>query len=182
MPCGNSARQLLFNGGDIACGAVVRLLQRSLAYVRGSGEVNMVAHMVEGQQAVEEHESSIGNLQVRFGERGDELGKSDLEIPDAAFMFFDRLLAFDHVRHQIHIIAAADVRKGSLKQAYDRAARDIAAIEKKLAGGIPARHRKKAKKSKAPSAKQTSRTILTREEYMNNIVKAKEYIAAGDIF
>jgi len=110
------------------------------------------------------------------------LAKSDLEIPDAAFMFFDRLLAFDHVRHQIHIIAAADVRKGSLKQAYDRAARDIAAIEKKLAGGIPARHRKKAKKSKVSSAKQTSRTILTREEYMNNIVKAKEYIAAGDIF
>ncbi len=108
------------------------------------------------------------------------LAKSDLEIPDAAFMFFDRLLAFDHVRHQIHIIAAADVRKGSLKQAYDRAARDIAAIEKKLAGGITVRHRKKAKKSKAPSAKP--RAILTREEYMNNIVKAKEYIAAGDIF
>ncbi|HTD21914.1 MAG TPA: anthranilate synthase component I [Terriglobales bacterium] len=110
------------------------------------------------------------------------LAKSDLKIPDAAFMFFDRLLAFDHVRHQIHIIAAADVRKGSLKQAYDRAAHDIAAIEKKLAAGIPAQHRKKAKKSKVPSAKQISRTILTREEYMNNIVKAKEYIAAGDIF
>src|SRR5260370_37685846 len=58
----------------------------------------------------------------------------------------------------------------------------MASIEKKLAAGIPARHRKKAKKSKVSSAKQTSRTILTREEYMNNIVKAKEYIAAGDIF
>src|SRR5260370_12942376 len=73
MPYGNSARQLLFNGGDIACGAVVSLLEGSLAHVRGSDDVNLGAHMVEGQQAVEEHESSIGNLQVRFGERGDGL-------------------------------------------------------------------------------------------------------------
>jgi len=105
--------------------------------------------------------------------------KSDLKVPNAAFMFFDRLLAFDHVRHQIHIMAAADVRKGSLKQAYDRAAKDIAAIEKKLAAGISARHRKKSKPS---TAKLNTRTMLTREEFLSNVLRAKEYIAAGDIF
>src|SRR5438093_10277888 len=30
--------------------------------------------------------------------------KDDLELPDCMLMFFDRLLAFDHLRHQIHII------------------------------------------------------------------------------
>src|SRR4051794_2242056 len=35
--------------------------------------------------------------------------KDDLSLPDCRLMFFDRLLAFDHLRHQIHIIAAADV-------------------------------------------------------------------------
>src|SRR5260370_5538173 len=96
--------------------------------------------------------------------------KSDLKVPNAAFMFFDRLLAFDHVRHQIHIIAAADVRKGSLKQAYDRAARDIAAIEKKLADGKSAPHPETARKTKAPAGKRPSPTILTRGQQSNNIV------------
>ena len=34
-------------------------------------------------------------------------------LPDAELMFFDRLLAFDHLRHQIHIVAAADVSRES---------------------------------------------------------------------
>src|SRR5215471_4886037 len=56
---------------------------------------------------------------VRLLEPIPAVAKSDLKVPDAAFMFFDRLLAFDHVRHQIHIMAAADVRRGPLRQAYD---------------------------------------------------------------
>ncbi len=61
-------------------------------------------------------------------------------------MFFDRLLAFDHLRHQIHIVAAADVSRESPRRAYDRAVRDIAAIERKLAAGLrPAMWRKSAK-------------------------------------
>ncbi len=51
-------------------------------------------------------------------------------------MFFDRLLAFDHLRHQIHIIAAADVSRESPRAGYDRAVADIAAIEKNLAAGL----------------------------------------------
>src|SRR5882724_5937280 len=43
--------------------------------------------------------------------------KDDLDLPDCVLMFFDRLLAFDHVRHQIHILAAADVRAESARKA-----------------------------------------------------------------
>ena len=38
-----------------------------------------------------------------------EHAKDDFSLPDCVLMFFDRLLAFDHLRHQIHIIATADV-------------------------------------------------------------------------
>src|SRR5216684_4812299 len=65
--------------------------------------------------------------------------KDDLQIPDCVLMFFDRLLAFDHVRHEIFIIATADVRRQSPKQAYALAVRDIARIEKKLAAPLPAK-------------------------------------------
>src|SRR5580692_7377351 len=69
---------------------------------------------------------------VRELEKIGKHAKDDLLIPDAELMFFDRLLAFDHLRHQIHIVAAADVSHESPRRAYDRALHDIAALEKKL--------------------------------------------------
>src|SRR2546430_1871765 len=72
---------------------------------------------------------------VRQLENIGEHAKDDLSLPDAELMFFDRLLAFDHLRHQIHIVAAADVSSESPKRAYDRALRDIAKLERKIAAG-----------------------------------------------
>src|SRR5215813_7338696 len=69
---------------------------------------------------------------VRQLEKLPELAKDELKTPDCVLMFFDRLLAFDHVRHEIFIIAAADVRRQSPRKAYDEAVRDIARIEKQL--------------------------------------------------
>src|SRR5437660_6104104 len=62
--------------------------------------------------------------------------QDDLQLPDCVLMFFDRLLAFDHLRHQIHIIAAADVKNESPRKAYDRAVADIARLEKQLSAGF----------------------------------------------
>jgi anthranilate synthase component 1 len=113
---------------------------------------------------------------VRRFERLPVIAKRDVDVPDCSLMFFDRLLAFDHVRHQIHIIAAADVREGTAKQAYDRAVADIEAIEKKLLKGfrppIP-----KAVEDKMPMKRPTSR-----KQYEQAVERAKEYIASGDIF
>ena len=73
---------------------------------------------------------------VRQLEKIGEHAKDDFRLPDCELMFFDRLLAFDHLRHQIHIVAAADVSRESPRQAYDRAVRDIAALGKKAGGRI----------------------------------------------
>src|SRR5437879_10516482 len=73
---------------------------------------------------------------VRQLEKIGERATDDLSLPDAELMFFDRLLAFDHLRHQIHIVAAANVARESPRRAYDRAVRDISALEKKLAAGL----------------------------------------------
>jgi anthranilate synthase component 1 len=106
--------------------------------------------------------------------------KDDLGLPDAELMFFDRLLAFDHLRHQIHIVAAADVSKESPKQAYERALRDIAALEKKLARGLSPALWSKSPKAKTGKLKIQART--RREDYLRNVERCKQYIAAGDIF
>src|ERR1019366_9024213 len=72
---------------------------------------------------------------VRRLENIGEHAEDDLGVPDCVLMFFDRVLAFDHLRHQIHIVASADVRREAPKAAYERAVKDIARIEKKLAAG-----------------------------------------------
>src|SRR5437667_2878148 len=73
---------------------------------------------------------------VRQLENIGDCTKDDLQLPDCALMFFDRLLAFDHLRHQIHIIAAADVSHETPKKAYERAVTDIARLEKQLSAGL----------------------------------------------
>src|SRR5215471_20664282 len=117
---------------------------------------------------------------VRQLENIGEHAKDDLSVPDAELMFFDRLLAFDHLRHQIHIMAAADVSRESPRRAYDRAVRDIAALEKKLAAGLsPVLW---SKSSRARRGKLKVHFCTKREEHMRRVERCKEYIAAGDIF
>jgi anthranilate synthase component I len=117
---------------------------------------------------------------VRQLEKIGENAKDDLSLPDAELMFFDRLLAFDHLRHQIHIVAVADVKRESQRPAYDRALRDIHALERKLAAGLsPAIWRKS---SKGKSGKLKVRANMRREDFQKKVERCKEYIAAGDIF
>jgi anthranilate synthase component 1 len=115
---------------------------------------------------------------VRHFERLPETAKDDLKLPDGVFMFFDRLLAFDHLRHQLHIIAAADVRNEKPHAAYDRAIADIDAIEKKLISGL--RVSRLSREHNAAKIKLHART--KREDFLQSVKTAKEYIAAGDIF
>ena len=113
---------------------------------------------------------------VRQLENIGDRAKDDLDVPDCTLMFFDRLLAFDHLRHQIHIIANADVRKEKPKGAYERALRDISAIEKKLTAGF------RLKKTKPITSKLKIRGGTERERYERSVERSKEYIAAGDAF
>jgi anthranilate synthase component 1 len=106
--------------------------------------------------------------------------KDDLDLPDCVLMFFDRLLAFDHLRHQIHIIAAADVREESPRKAYDRAVRDVEVLEKKLAAGVRPAEWRTAARSHRGKLKLSS--LTARNGYENAVRASKEYIAAGDIF
>jgi anthranilate synthase component I len=104
--------------------------------------------------------------------------KDDLDVPDCVLMFFDRVLAFDHLRHQIHIVASADVTRESPQAAYKRSLAEIARIERKLATGWkPAHWRKPAKNRKLAVRARTSKT-----KFLESVRQAKEYIAAGDIF
>src|SRR5438270_6028394 len=113
---------------------------------------------------------------VRQLEKLPSAARDDLKVPDCLLMFFDRVLAFDHLRKQIHIIAVADVREDPPKAAYEKALRDIAALERKLARGVP--HRRVRPRKENYKLKETT----GRSTFLKSILKAKEYIQAGDAF
>jgi anthranilate synthase component 1 len=116
---------------------------------------------------------------VRQLEKLPELAKDDLQMPDCTLMFFDRLLAFDHVRHEIFIIATADVRRQSPRQAYAQALRDIGRIEKQLAAPLP---RKFLRPSKPKAGKLKVAVSVSKKQFIRTVEKIKEYIMAGDVF
>jgi anthranilate synthase component 1 len=105
--------------------------------------------------------------------------KDDLKIPDAVLMFFNRLLAFDHVRHEIYIIAVADVRQHPPRKAYEQALSDIEEIEQKLVRPLPRKHLDPAK---AQKGKLKIAISASKPRFMRTVEKIKDYIMAGDVF
>src|SRR5207302_7399534 len=71
---------------------------------------------------------------VRQIEKLPATAADELGVPDACLMFFDQVLAFDHVKKEIHLIVTADLTRESGEGAYQRAVRRLNKLEKRLAG------------------------------------------------
>jgi anthranilate synthase component 1 len=115
---------------------------------------------------------------VRQIERLPVRAKDELGVPDACLMFFDQVLAFDHVKKEIHLIVTADFSrdKGKPSEVYARVVKRLGRLEKRLAGALP----KAAKKRAQGKLKLTART--SKAAFLRSVEKTKEYIAAGDVF
>jgi anthranilate synthase component 1 len=116
---------------------------------------------------------------VRQLERLPTLAKDDLNLPDAVLMFFNRLLAFDHVRHEIYIIVVADVRQQPPEKAYQQALEDIAKIEERLVAPLPRKH---LRPLKAKSGSLKVNISMSKSRFLRTVEKIKDYIVAGDVF
>jgi anthranilate synthase component I len=115
---------------------------------------------------------------VRLIERLPVYAKDELRIPDACLLFFDEVLAFDHVRKEIRLIVTADVSRGSPAAAYDRAVKRLNRFEKLLLQPLPALARPKL--PGRTGLKIRYRTA--KKDFIAAVARTKEYIAAGDIF
>jgi anthranilate synthase component I len=113
---------------------------------------------------------------VRQIERLPSLAKDELGVPDACLMFFDQVLAFDHVKKEIHLMVTADLTREAREGAYERAVRRLNKMEKRLASALPVRRKKKP----LGKLKVTART--PKAAFLKAVEKTKEYIASGDVF
>lgn len=118
---------------------------------------------------------------VRQIERLPELAKDELGIPDACLLFFDEVLAFDHVRKEIWLVVTADVTRGKPGEAYDQAVERLDKLEKRLARPLPKLPARKTENGGA-SQKLKVKHRTSKSDYMAGVARTKEYIAAGDIF
>ena len=102
----------------------------------------------------------------------------DLGVDDAVLMFYKTVLAFDHLRHQIHIISniLVDESQESIDIQYRRAVEEIQRIEALLRAPV-----------EIPRVTRSDGDVVVRsnfdkKDYLEAVRNAKEYIAAGDIF
>jgi anthranilate synthase component 1 len=115
---------------------------------------------------------------VRQFERIPSLAEDDLGMDDYQVMYFSTILAFDHLRHRIHIITNIFNDRGSqgLEAKYQDALSRIEQIEKRLT--IPISISSQAHSVEVPEPISN----LTESTYYQNVERAKKHIEAGDIF
>ncbi|HEX5894891.1 MAG TPA: anthranilate synthase component I [Thermoleophilaceae bacterium] len=98
----------------------------------------------------------------------------DVGMPELAVMVTDVLLAFDHLRHEVTVLANV-VAEGDVERAYEDAAAAIADVRERLRGPVP---QAGAGRREPPSFTSN----LGSEGYAAAVERAKEYIRAGDIY
>ncbi|MEQ1573962.1 MAG: anthranilate synthase component I [Vicinamibacterales bacterium] len=95
---------------------------------------------------------------------------------EAGFMLFDTVLAFDHVRHRILIIANARMTgDDDLESLYQFACAKIEFVEREL-------ERPLSKATRPEAGPLTFTSNVSRERFEEMVRTAKQYIAAGDVY
>ena len=126
------------------------------------------------------HGGAVGYIaydQVRFFERLPDKNPDPLNLPDLYFMITDTILIFDHVSNKMKIVSNAHVR-GSVDAAYNEALRKIDDLERALRKPLVVSTERVHSGEVATEPKSN----FTRAEFREAVLKAKEYIRAGDIF
>ncbi len=106
---------------------------------------------------------------------------NDLNLPDAYFMVADTLLAFDHVKHKLIIIANAHVQnpKGDLSAPYEEVKQKIEGVIKKLSKPLVVRE---LVLQEVSDNQPYVASNLSQDQFEKMVEKGKEYIKSGDIF
>ncbi len=113
---------------------------------------------------------------VRLIEKLPETAKDELAMPEACLMFFDTVLAFDHVKQEILLIATADLQRHKPQTAYANAVRRLHDLERRLAKPLPKQTRHTV------SGKLQLKPRTRKKDFLAAVERIKDYIAAGDIF
>jgi anthranilate synthase component 1 len=114
---------------------------------------------------------------VRTVEPLDPPNPDPLGLPDMALMVTDAMLIFDHLQHELTILACAFVEEdGSVQAAYAKAAATIAEMRERLRGAVP------VPEHPGISEPPKFESNVSREQFEASVARIVEYVHAGDAF
>lgn len=109
----------------------------------------------------------------------------DLNMDDIRFMFCDQIVVFDHVKQHILLVSNVHVPDGAdddaIREAYGDAAHKLDEMERMLQTQPPINTAGRAPVSEDIELGEI-KSNMTKEQYLDGVDRAKEYIRAGDIF
>jgi anthranilate synthase component 1 len=114
---------------------------------------------------------------VRAVERLPEPNPDPVGLPDMALMLSDVIVAFDHLKHTVTILANAYLDdEGGVDAAHGRAVDAIRAVRARLAGPLP------HSEPHPPRADPGFESNMPRETFEAMVSRIIEYIYAGDAY
>ncbi|MDQ3069515.1 MAG: anthranilate synthase component I [Acidobacteriota bacterium] len=116
-------------------------------------------------------------LDGAWRKRAERLGLDEATAEDdAGFMMFDTVLAFDHVKHRILVIANARITAGEdLEGLYQFACAKIDFLQRELQRGL-------SHSESSPAAALAFETNQTREAFESSVQQIQSEIAAGEVY
>ncbi|MDE0482343.1 MAG: anthranilate synthase component I [Candidatus Poribacteria bacterium] len=131
------------------------------------------------------HGGAVGYMSydmVRFVEELPDDTEDELQLPDCFFMIAETILIFDHVNHQIKVVANAHI-DGDVDAAYADAVGKIDALVGKLTSisEVHLINNINERSGSQPETVPDPPSNFTKAAYEDVVRRAKEYIAAGDI-
>lgn len=103
--------------------------------------------------------------------------KDDLQMPDADLFLFDKLVAYDHLSNKAVII-----QNISSDDVLEKKYADCEAKANEIVSILRSYVHKPRPQKEDPDTEIEVKSNITKEQYMANVEKAKEYIKEGDIF
>jgi anthranilate synthase component 1 len=99
-------------------------------------------------------------------------------LPDLALMLTDVIVAFDHQRHELTVLANVDAESGDLEASYAAAVEAIEEVRWRLAGPVPRPDRPPARDRPEPGFQSN----MPRERFEGMVERIVDYIHAGDAY
>jgi anthranilate synthase component 1 len=118
----------------------------------------------------------LGYDMVRYFERLSLTKPASIDAYDSYFVITDTILLFDNIQQKIKVVSNAHVEQGrGLEDAYKEATAKIETIIRKLKTPL------KPANSLPAAGKVAFASNVTRRAFEESVLKAKEYVKAGDI-
>lgn len=122
----------------------------------------------------------FGYDMVRLFENLPAAKNNELDLPDMVLMFCRTVIVFDHLKHKIKVIANARISGMSMEAAYKDAVSKIEEVVARLKSALATQDLQLSLEES--SGELSLKSNMEPAAYESIVIKAKEYIYAGDVF